>query len=518
MKGYIEIEKYAVLEAQNKALTEQLASFKFQLEQLKRLVFGAKSERYIPDSPAEQLSLFSQGFVAVQAEEKVVVPQHERQKNKPKKKPVRLVLPDHLKRVEQVIEPQGLDLTDMVRIGEERTEILHYTPAELTVKVLIRPKYALRTVADEETPGSPIVIAPMPSRFIDKCIADESLLRVILTDKYLDHLPLYRIAARFERLGMVIPRSTLSGWVAQAADRIGVLHHKLIELVLAANYLQVDETRMEVLPEKGKKRARGKPKKRKTHRGYQWGYHAVLEKLIFFDYSPTREAENPREHLKHYDGVLQTDCYDVYDQLRKCYPDLTHYHCLGHSRREFEKALGNDAHRAGHALEQFQLLYALERKAREEQLDFQAIYELRQKEARPILEKLFEWMEQESPNLPPSSPIAKAMGYMLKRKTRMMHYLTDGRLLIDTNPIENLIRPIAVGRRNYLFAGSHHGAQRAAIFYSLFACCKLNDVNPVEWLEDILLRLPEHPINRIEELLPHLWKKTEVNIPELVEG
>ena len=154
-------------------------------------------------------------------------------------------------------------------------------------------------------------------------------------------------------------------------------------------------------------------------------------------------------------------------------------------------------------------MYAIERQAREQGLDADAIYALRQKEARPVLEKLFDWMEEQSPGLPPSTPIAKAMGYMLKRKERMMHYLSDGRLLIDTNSTENLIRPIAVGRRNYLFAGSHEGAQRAAIFYSLFACCKLNEVDPVEWLTDVMLRLPDHPVNRIEELLPHLWKKVE---------
>lgn len=400
----------------------------------------------------------------------------------------------------------------MVRIGEERSETLRYRPAELTVKVIVRPKYAPKTAGSkpEESNGRPIAIAPLPSRFIDKCVADESLLRVVLTDKYLDHLPLYRIAARFERLGMTIPRSTLSGWVGQCADRMAVLYYQLIELVLLGIYLQVDETRIEVLPDKRRPKARGAPrkKKRKTHRGYLWGYHAVHEKLIFFDYSPTREADNPVEHLKNFDGIIQTDCYDVYDQVRKRYPALTHYHCLGHARREFEKAQGNDAPRAGHALEQFQALYAAERKARQQDLDTEAIHALRQEESRPVLEELFEWMTEESVKLPPSSPIAKAMAYMLKRKSRMMHYLNDGRLLIDTNPIENLIRPIAVGRRNYLFAGSHDGAQRAAIFYSLFACCKLNDIDPVEWLTDIMNRLPEHPVNRVEELLPHLWKKS----------
>ncbi|MBK7410725.1 MAG: IS66 family transposase [Saprospirales bacterium] len=325
-------------------------------------------------------------------------------------------------------------------------------------------------------------------------------------------LPLYRISARFERLGMVIPRSTLCGWVAQCAKRLGVLYDKLIKLVLAADYLQVDETRMEVLPDQGKRPARGSPgkqKKRKTHRGFLWGYHAVHEKLIFFDYSPTREAENPARHLKHFTGVLQTDCYEIYDQIRKLYRELIHYHCLNHARRGFEKALTNDAQRAGYALEQFQALYAVERRAHQDKLDTQAIYALRQEKSRPVLEALFDWMDSQWPSLPPSSPIAKAMGYMLRRKNRMVYYLEDGRLLIDTNPIENLIRPIAVGRRNYLFAGSHEGAQRAAIFYSLFACCKLNGVDPVQWLEDVMIRLPDHPVNRIEELLPHRWEKSE---------
>ena len=518
MKGYIEIEKYHALQAESqatiKALSEQLESLKFQLEQLKRLVFGAKSERYIPDKPDEQLSLFEAAAKAPAGEEKVSVPAHERKKGKPKRKPARLVLPEHLRREEHTIEPQGIDLSNMVRIGEERTEMLCYTPAELFVKVIVRPKYAPMPAAsgEEEKEGPCVVIAELPSRFIDKCIADESLLRVIITDKYLDHLPLYRIGVRFERLGMVIPRSTMCGWVEQSAGRLTILHQKLIELVLAAGYLQVDETRIEVLPDKGKRAPRGSPhkkKKRKTHRGYLWGYHAVHKKLAFFDYSPTREADNPDKHLKHFEGIIQTDCYDVYDQIRTLYPAITHYHCLGHSRREFEKALGNDAQRAGHALGQFQQLYAIERQAREQGLDADAIYALRQKEARPVLEKLFDWMEEQSPGLPPSTPIAKAMGYMLKRKERMMHYLSDGRLLIDTNSTENLIRPIAVGRRNYLFAGSHEGAQRAAIFYSLFACCKLNEVDPVEWLTDVMLRLPDHPVNRIEELLPHLWKKVE---------
>ncbi|HMQ85685.1 MAG TPA: IS66 family transposase, partial [Saprospiraceae bacterium] len=268
---------------------------------------------------------------------------------------------------------------------------------------------------------------------------------------------------------------------------------------------------------KGKRPPPGKAgKKRKTHRGYLWGYHAVEDKLVFFDYSPSREADNPMGHLKGFAGVLQTDCYDVYDQVRKRHADITHYHCLNHSRREFEKALGNDAHRAGYALERFQELYAVERKAAELELDAEGIRILRDQQARPVLEGLFTWMEEESPKQPPSSPIAKAMGYMLKRKGAMTHYLSDGRLLIDNNPIENLIRPIAVGRKNYLFAGSHDGAQYAAVFYSFFACCKLNGLDPTTWLADVMNRLPNHPVNRIEELLPHRWNAPAGNL--VLEG
>lgn len=431
MKGYIEIEKYQVLEAQNRALSEQVEALRFQLDEFKRLLFGTKSERYVPDASPEQLSLFvPPAEEAVAEEEKILIPAHERKPVEAKKHPVRLVLPPHLKREETILEPEGLDLSQMVRIGEERTETLRYTPAELTVRVIVRPKYAPKATQSqaEDESGSPIQIAPLPSRFIDKCVADESLLGVILTDKYLDHLPLYRIAARFERLGMVIPRSTMSGWVGQCANRMEALYRKLQDLVLGSTYLQVDETRMEVLPDKGKRPPPGKVgKKRKTHRGYLWGYHAVLDKLVFFDYSPNREAGNPMAHLKRFNGDLQTDCYDVYDQVNKAYPDLTHLHCLGHSRREFEKALSNDAQRAGYALERFQELYALERKAVELNLDAEGIRILRDQQARPVMDRLFTWMETESPKLPPSSPIVKAMGYMLKRKGAMTHYLSDGR-------------------------------------------------------------------------------------------
>ncbi len=497
MKGYIEIEKYEELQSKFELL-------KFQMEQLQRMLFGVKSERYIPESSPEQLNLFGEP-IKEEEQAKTAIDAHERKKSKAKNKPARLPLPEHLERKETVILPD-VDLEGMVQIGTERTETLVYIPIELYVKVLVRPKFAPKA-ANKETTANQIHIADLPSRFIERCQADELLLAAISIDKFVDHLPLYRIIGRFERLGVTIPRSTMSGWIAQSANQLFPLYNKLVELVLQSNYLEVDETRIEVQTNSPPIRKGRKRKKGKTHRGFYWAYLAVKEKIIFFEYDKTRKADNPLKRLKDFKGTLQTDCYDVYDQIRKVYPDLTHYHCLNHARREFEKALSNDKKRVDYALKEFQLLYEIEEEAREEGWSAEKLQLNRQENAKPVLDRLFKWMEEESPKTLPKSPIGKAMGYMLKRKQRMMHYLTDGNLMIDTNLVENAIRPIAVGRKNYLFAGSHEAAQRAAIFYSLFACCKFNEVDPLEWMIDVMKRLPEHPINQIEQLLPHIWKQ-----------
>lgn len=511
MKGTVSIEKYQELEQKYEALL-------FRFAQLERMLFGAKSERFIPQVNAAQLDLFQPEALPAPLPEapKIIVGEHERLKTKPKKKPARLVLPQNLERRATVLEP-SVDTSEMVKIGEERSEVLHYTPAELYVEVTIRPKYAPKTTAQtNETEWTPtkIQIAELPDRFIPKSIAGESLLAAILVDKFVDHLPLYRTAGRFKRMcGIIIPLSTMCGWIGQSATNLKVLFEKLKEIVLQSAYLGVDETRFEVLPNspprKGRnfKSKRKKKIKRKTQRGFLWGYLAVHEKLLFFDYDESREAYNPVKNLKNFVGTMQTDCYSVYDSIRKLYNKIVHLHCLAHARREFEKALKNDAERAEYALLIFQKLYALERQAKEEAWETKKITAQRQAIAKPVLEQLFEWMTAEYPKVLPHSPIGKAINYMLARKQRMMHYCTDGNLNIDNNPLENAIRPIAVGRKNYLFAGSHDAAQWAAIFYSFFACCKMHNVNPYDWLLDVMKRLPNHPVNRIEELLPHLWKK-----------
>lgn len=535
MKGYISIEKHKQLLAKTeKESKAKIADLTFRLEQLERMLFGAKSERFIhhgdDNLSPEQLNLFAE-FTAltktlaeingeVKEETSMTIAAHQR-KVKVKKKPARLVLPKHLPREETTIEPKERT-EEMVKFGEERTEQIVYTPAKLYVKVTVRPKYVLPPIEGIAS-VSPVHIAPLPERFIDRCMAHPSLLAHIITDKYVDHIPLYRTINRIKRLcGLTLPKSTVSGWVKQSATRLNILYQTLVQLVLAQSYLMVDETRMEVMPNSpppeeeykknrrpSKRKSKHKKIKRKTERGWLWAYHAPDINLTFFDYDPSRGTLNPAHHLKDFDGTVQSDGWRVYDIIGKAFPDLEHYYCLVHARRKFEAALNNDKKRAEHALLIFQQIYALERIAKDNNWTDEQLFQQRQEQARPILEKLFDWMEVEFNKVDPKESIGKAMSYMMNRKKGLRHYLSDPKLKPDTNLVENAIRPVAVGRKNYLFAGSHNAAQWAAIFYSFFACCKVNNINPYEWLLDVMLRINEHPIQNLEELLPHKWTKSK---------
>ncbi len=258
-----------------------------------------------------------------------------------------------------------------------------------------------------------------------------------------------------------------------------------------------------------------KDKKGSSHRGYYWVYHAVEENLVIFDYREGRTREGPEEILKNFKGYLQTDCYGAYDAFDKK-QDITLIHCMAHARRKFEQALENNKERAEYALKEIQKLYAVERECREASLGYQERKAERQEKSLPVLASLEKWMKEEYVKVTPGSSIGKAIFYSLSRWKKFSLYAENGMLEIDNNLVENAIRPVAIGRKNYLFAGSHQAAQRAAMMYSLLACCKKNNVNPHEWLEDILKRISDHPINRIEDLLPNNWKQlteSSTNLP-----
>ena len=483
--------------AQQQALLEENIELREEVKQLRRLLFGSKRERFVAQAEDRQLSL---ELASASSEPAVVVKQtvsYERAVKQIAKKAIRGGFPSHLPRGDVVLQPEE-DVTDMRKIGEEITEELDLKPASLFVRRYIRPRY----VSKEET----FHMAVLPARPIEKGMPGAGLLSAIICDKFVSHLPFYRQAQRYEQLGMKIPASTLDGWFEGACALLEPLYQTLRLHILASTYLQADETPIAVLD---------KQKKGDTHQGYHWVYYSPEERLVLFEYQPGRGKDGPAKLLKNYKGYLQTDGYAAYEQFEAS-EDIVLVGCMAHARRYFEHALDNDKARAEKVLLWMQALYAVEREAREKNLSVEDRYLLRQQKARPVMDLLGEWIVAEYSKVLPKSAIGKAIYYLVARYNKIYLYLEDGRLEIDNNPVENSIRPVALGRKNYLFAGSHAGAQRAAIVYSLLGSCKLQGINPNEYLQDVLQRLPDQPINQLKELLPSYWKKTDtLPLPEI---
>ena len=462
-----------------------------ELLQLKKMIFGSRHERFAPtDVNPSQLSLDIQSEQTAicniaDAKKITYIRSNTTIEQKPLLHPGRMKLPENLRREEIVIEPTE-DITGCRKMGEEITEVLEYQPGELFVKKYIRVKYA-------KANNSGVVIGELPARPLEKAMAGPGLLAQIIIDKYIDHLPLHRQMQRFERGGIKIAYSTLTDWVSSTSELIKPLYEALKAEVLKSDYLHADETPIKVLD---------KDKSNGVHRGYYWVYQDSIKKVVFFDYQESRGREGPSGILENFSGYLQTDGYAVYEVFDKR-KQITLIHCMAHARRMFHDALENDEYRSSYALEQIQKLYAIERMCKEESLGFAQILELRQEKAVPVLESLGKWMKEQYLQVTPKSPIGKAIAYTLERWTRLSLYAENGMLNIDNNPVENSIRPVALGRKNYLFAGSHYAAQRSGMLYSLLGTCKMHGIEPYSWLRDTLERIATHPINRISELLPH---------------
>ncbi len=462
-----------------------------QLGQLQKMIFGSRHERYVAaESNPSQLTLDMQAeSIAAcniaEAKKITYVRSNTTIEQKPLQHPGRMKLPEHLRREEIIIEPTE-DITACKKMGEDITEVLEYAPGELFVKQYKRIKYA-------KPGGQGVLIGELPARPLEKAMAGAGLLAQIVIDKYADHLPLHRQMQRFERGGVKLSYSTLTDWISSTCKLITPLYEALKAEVLRSKYLHVDETPIKVLD---------KEKKGASHRGYYWVYHNSIEKIVFFDYQPGRGREGPMEILENFTGHLQTDGYAVYDVFDKA-ENITLIHCMAHARRMFNEALENDAARAGYAMQQIQSLYAIERIFKEQALTFAEIKEVRQQKSVPILQSLGQWMKQQYMEVTPKSAIGKALAYSIQRWKRLSHYTENGMLNIDNNPVENSIRPVALGRKNYLFCGSHEAAQRSAMLYSLLGTCKMHGIEPYTWFKNMLEKIATHPINRIQELLPH---------------
>ncbi|MEJ7830830.1 MAG: IS66 family transposase [Segetibacter sp.] len=502
--------RIADLEAERESLYKQAAEGMkkgWQLEDLQRMLFGRRSERFVSANSANadttQLTL-GKGFepsaeevavpagttaIGTTASEVVKVPTSRKNKRHVAHHG-RNALSPLFPRVEQVHMPQG-DMTGYRKIGEVVSERYEYEPGKIYVLRDIRPQF-------QKMGGEGVIVAPMPSYIIEKGITGPGLLAHMHVEKYTYHMPYYRQLQRFERAGVCLAASTVNDGEVLCASYLKLLYELMQKEMLHSSYLQCDETTIRVCNDIGKGKA---------HKGYYWVVYAPDEKLVLFQYHHGRGQEVPRKMLQGFKGHLQTDAYASYYAVFKDDPRVTLMCCLVHARRKFEKALKHDAVRATYILEEIKILYALERRAKEENLDAAHILALRSQQAVPVLERIKAWLDEHISLTVPSTPIYEAISYTLKIWDRLMVYTIDGRLLPDTNLVENALRPVTLGRKNYMFAGNEEGAQRGAMYYSLLETCKKNNIDPYTWLKDFYTRIPTHPINRLREFLPSVWKQ-----------
>jgi transposase len=461
-------------------------NLKHQVSILQKMLFGPKQEQHKVIENPEQTQLEFIEKVDLDLPQDIETQKamyHRKVTNTKRTDYSKLDIPADLERVEMVIEPSD-KTDDMVKIGEERTELLAIVPQKFYVKVITRPKYAK---ANKEG----IVIAELPSRPIQGGVVDVSLLVMLLLDKYVDHMPLYRQLKKYERLGVKLSDSTVGNWVAESIKLLEYLYDELVERVKKSNYIQADETPIKVLD---------KDKKGTTHRGYYWVYHDVENGLVLYQYDSSRGQTAPTNFLQDYQGYLQTDGYSVYDALP--HKQIKLAGCMAHARRYFFDAQQNDKARATWMLDKLQELYTIEDEARKLNLTHEGRLALRQQKSVALLTEIKNWLTQNQSAVTPKSPIGKAINYMNIRWNKLCLFASDGILEIDNNLVENAIRPIALGRKNYLFAGSHQAAARAGIIYSLITCCKKNNINPYTWLEETLTKLPNTKKSELYKLLP----------------
>jgi transposase len=495
-KGYLdEISRLTATIVEN---NDTIADLKFQIAEFKRLFFGSKRERFISNEHPSQLTLpFDFGDDKV---EPVVAPVKEEityERNKPSKPhPGRFALPSHLPVEEIIIEPTE-DVTGMTFIGYKESSELEYIPGTLTIK---RRKLAVYLTKEDETGAQREVKASL-DRPIPKCIAGPGLLSHVMVEKFLYHMPLHRQIQRFKQEDVHIPASTMDSWFSLCSQHIRPLFavHKLY--ILENPYLQVDESPIKV-------QDRDKPGA--THQGYMWVYRAPMQNAIFFDYHKGRGLDAPMKNLSIYKGYLQTDGYAVYEHFGRK-QEVTHLACWAHARRMFDKALDNDQTRASTVLKWIQQLYAIERNAMEDGLDYHARHELRLDQALPVLNDIGKYIANQNKQVLPKSLIGKAFEYCIHRWDNLLNYLKDGNLEIDNNGIENAIRGLALGRKNYLFAGSHSAAEDIGMYYSFFGTCKKHDINPQKWLEYVINHINDTKMSQLKYLLPQFIDKSLIN-------
>jgi len=500
--------KALVLAQQEQLLSHEneIAHLKLLIAKLQRMQFGRKSEKLTQQ--IEQLELRLEELQA-KPDENASQPQKQHPSTfspASAAKPARRALPDHLPRQTQRHDPKESACPDcggeLRKLGEDISEMLEYVPASFLVVRHVRPKLSC-TKCDR------IVQAAAPSRPIERGVAGPGLLAHVLVSKYTDHLPLYRQSEIYERQGVELERSTLADWVGGTSELLEPLVESLRRYVMAVGKLHADDTPVPVLA----------PGNGKTKTGRLWTYvrdarPAGDERApaVWFAYSPDRKGEHPEQHLGEFRGTLQADAYAGFNRLYEN-GRIQEAACWAHVRRKFfDLQQAHASAVASAALDRIAALYGIEQEIRGQPAEQRRA--IRNTRARPLLESLRQWFEATLPKLSRKSDTTAAIRYALSRWDALVRYADDGHIEIDNNAAERALRAVALGRKNYLFAGSDTGGERAAAIYSLVGSAKLNGLDPEAYLREVLTRIADHPITRIEELLP--WN-IAASLPPAIE-
>jgi transposase len=479
-----------VLAQQEKLLSRdsEIEHLKLIIAKLRRMMFGTKSEKITRE--IEQLELKLEELEVRKAERAEARPGSE----PPSKRPSRQPLPEHLPREVHVHMPNADTCTacggGLSKLGEDVSEMLEYVPASFKVIRHVRPKLCC-------TKCDVILEAPAPSRPIERGLAGPGLLAHVLVAKYADHLPLYRQSEIYAREGVDLDRSTLADWVGSASHLLSPLVDQLRRHVLAASKLHADDTPVPVLA----------PGTGKTKTARLWTYvrddRAAADDAppaVWFAYSEDRKGEHPKQHLSSFSGILQADGYAGFHHLYEG-GRIHEAACWAHVRRKFyDIQVANGSSTAAEAVKRIGALYDIEREVRGKPAEVRT--EIRQARARPLLDELHRWLNKTLAGLSRKSDTALAIRYALSRWRALSRYIDDGRIEMDNSAAERALRTVALGRKNYLFAGSDAGGERAAAIYGLLGTAKLNGRDPELYLRHVLERIADHPINRIHELLP----------------
>ena len=487
-------------------LTDQLAWYR-------RKFWKPQSEKYIPQDPNQRkidfdgLDVLPEETQTIKQAEKEIVTYERNKPEKPKNKPVRAPLPDYLRREVEVIEPEGIN-EDYVRIGEEVTEILEHKPGELYVRRIERQVYALKKdalkIAEENKQENieSIKTASLPMLPLPRSNAGPSLLAELFTGKYVYHLPFHRQITMLKQQGLTIPASTVTNWFMGGSDLLRALYFRLKDIVLESDYIQVDESTVPVVDNK----------KHRTVKSYLWMVRSVMEDLVFFHYDKGSRAQKVVINLlRNYQGAVQTDGYEAYS-IYEHKKGVLLLGCWAHARRKFTEAMKEDKAGAEYALQQIGMLYKVEDMATDQNMDYKQRAALRARLAYPILTAFEKWITSYYQKAIPKGRMSRALSYTYSIFHRLSRYHLDGRYKMDNNLVENSIRPLALGRKNYMFCGNHDAAENAAVMYSLLGCCKLHDVDPREWLKDVFTKIATYNSDYsldLADLLPQNWKKSK---------